>query len=150
MTITASSKLSDSDVKKMVSDAKEFEEQDKARKEEIETRNTADSLVYTAEKTKADLADKLNADITERLNSAITATKAALEGKDTPKIRSEMENLQKVLGEAGTAAYQHVSQQAQQQAGSQEAPPGEGASSNAPGPDGEKVVDADFKVKDEK
>ena len=50
MTITASTKLSDADVKKMVSDAKEFEDQDKARKEEIESRNTADSLVYTAGK----------------------------------------------------------------------------------------------------
>ena len=56
MTITASTKLADSDVKKMVNDAKQFEEQDKARKDEVEARNTADSLVYTAEKTKSDLA----------------------------------------------------------------------------------------------
>ena len=147
MTITASTKLSDADVKKMVSDAKEFEDQDKARKEEIESRNTADSLVYTAEKTKTDLADKLDATLTDRLNSAITAVKAALDGKDVATIRSETEKLQKVLGEAGTAAYQHVNQQAQQQAGPQEAPPG-GASST-PGPNGEHVVDADFKVKDD-
>ena len=83
MTITASTKLADSDVKKMVSDAKQYEEQDKARKEEVEARNTADSLVYTAEKTKSDLADKLNPDIVDRLNGAITGVKAALEGKDT-------------------------------------------------------------------
>ncbi len=101
MTITASTKLSDADVKKMVSDAKEFEDQDKARKEEIETRNVADSLVYTAEKTKTDLADKLDATLTDRLNSAITAVKAALDGKDVATIRSETEKLQKVLGEAG-------------------------------------------------
>jgi molecular chaperone DnaK len=63
MTITASTKLADADVKKMVNDAKQYEEQDKARKEEVEARNVADSLVYTAEKTKSDLADKLNADI---------------------------------------------------------------------------------------
>ena len=117
MTITASTKLSDADVKKMVSDAKEFEEQDKARKEEIESRNIADSLVYTAEKTKTDLADKLDAGMVERLNSAITAVKAALDGKDIAQIKAETEKLQKALGEAGTAAYQHVSQQAQQQAG---------------------------------
>ena len=150
MTITASTKLSDADVKKMVSDAKEFEEQDKARKEEIESRNIADSLVYTAEKTKTDLADKLDAGMVERLNSAITAVKAALDGKDIAQIKAETEKLQKALGEAGTAAYQHVSQQAQQQAGGpQEAPPGAGLAGTTTGPNGEHVVDADFKVKDD-
>ncbi|MCX6692456.1 MAG: molecular chaperone DnaK [Methanoregula sp.] len=151
MTITASTKLADSDVKKMVNDAKQYEDQDKARKEEVEARNTADSLVYTAEKTKSDLADKLKPDMVDRLNGAITSVKAALEGKDTATIRSETEKLQKVLGEAGTAAYQEVSQrQTQQQAGSQEASAGEEHGGNAAGPGGENVVDADFKVKDEK
>jgi molecular chaperone DnaK len=151
MTITASTKLADSDVKKMVSDAKQFEEQDKARKEEVEARNTADSLVYTAEKTKSDLAEKLNPDMVERLNGAITGVKAALEGKDSAKIRSETENLSKVLGEAGSAAYQEVSRrQAQQQAGPGAAPEGGQPGGNTGGPGGENVVDADFKVKDEK
>jgi molecular chaperone DnaK len=135
----------------MVNDAKQYEEQDKARKEEVEARNTADSLVYTAEKTKSDLADKLNPDITDRLNGAITGVKAALEGRDSAKIRSETEKLQKVLGEAGSAAYQEVSRrQAQQQAGPQTASPGEESAGNTGGPGGENVVDADFKVKDEK
>ena len=151
MTITASTKLADSDVKKMVNDAKQYEEQDKSRKEEVEARNTADSLVYTAEKTKSDLADKLKPDMVDRLNGAITGVKAALEGKDTATIRSETEKLTKVLGEAGAAAYQEVSQrQAQQQAGSQEAPAGGEPAGNSSGPNGENVVDADFKVKDEK
>ncbi len=151
MTITASTKLADSDVKKMVSDAKQYEEQDKARKEEVEARNAADSLVYTAEKTKSDLADKLNPDIIDRLNGAITGVKAALDGKDTAKIRSETEKLQKVLGEAGSAAYQEVSRrQAQQQAGPEAAPAGGEPGGNAGGPGGENVVDADFKVHDEK
>ncbi len=147
MTITASTKLSDSDVKKMVSDAKEYEEQDKAIREESESRNTADSLVYTAEKTKVDLADKLDADVTDRLNGAITAVKAALEGKDVAKIKSETEKLQKVLGEAGSAAYQETARrQAQQQPGPQAASSGE----EPGGQGGERVVDADFKVNDEK
>ena len=151
MTITASTKLADSDVKKMVSDAKQYEDQDKARKEEVEARNTADSLVYTAEKTKSDLADKLKPDMVDRLNGAITSVKAALEGKDTAHIRSETEKLQKVLGEAGSAAYQEVSRrQAQQQAGPQAAPEGGESAGNATGPGGENVVDADFKVKEEK
>jgi len=153
MTITASTKLSDSDVKKMVGDAKQYEEQDRARKEEAEARNAADSLVYTAEKTKSDLADKLDPGMVDRLNAAVTALRAALEGKDTALIRSETEKLQKVLGEAGSAAYQEVSRrQAQQQAGPGTASAGAGAggSAGSGGPGSDNVVDADFKVKDEK
>ena len=148
MTITASTKLSETDVRKMVDQAKEFEEQDKQRKEEVESRNIADSLVYTAEKTKADLADKLNPEMTERLNAAITAVKAVLESKDTARIKEETEKLQKVLSEAGSAAYQEAAKrQAEQQAASPDAGP---SAQGASGPGGENVVDADFKVKDEK
>jgi len=152
MTITASTKLAENDVKKMVNEAKQFEEQDKLRKEEVEIRNAADSLMYTAEKTKADLADKLSSDLVDKLNAAIVAVKSALEGKDTAKIKSETEKLQKVLGEAGTAAYQQAAQrQAQEQAGAQGgAAGGEQHHEETTGPGGEKVVDADFKVKDEK
>jgi len=148
MTITASTKLAETDVKKMVNEAKQFEEQDKKRKEEVEVRNMADSMVYTAEKTKSDFAGKISADLIDKVNAAIVAVKAALEGKDTATIKSEMEKLQKVLGEAGSAVYQEASrQQAQQQAG----PAGnESPRQETTGPGGEKVVDADFKVKDEK
>ena len=149
MTITASTKLADSDVRKMVNEAKQFEEQDKQRKEEVEARNSADSLIYTAEKTKSDLAGKLSTDLVEKVNAAIVAVKTALEGKDTERIKSETEKLQKVLGEAGSAAYQQATQrQAQEQAGSQT---GAGSSGTGTGEkSGEKVVDADFKVHDEK
>ncbi|MGA2912072.1 MAG: molecular chaperone DnaK [Methanoregula sp.] len=151
MTITASTKLGETDVKKMVNEAKQFEEQDKQRKEEVEIRNTADSLMYTAEKTKTDLADKLSSDLVDKLNAAIVAVKSALEGKDIAKIKSETEKLQKVLGEAGTAAYQQAAQrQAQEHAGAQGTAGEEQNHQEATGPGGEKVVDADFKVKDEK
>jgi molecular chaperone DnaK len=154
MTITASTKLGETDVRKMVDEAKQFEEQDRQRKEEVEARNIADSLVYTAEKTKTDLADKLNPDMIERLNAAITGVKAALEGKDTASVKNETEKLQKVLSEAGSAAYQAAArQQAEQQGASQNTQqPSQdaGGSGNAGGPGGENVVDADFKVKDEK
>ncbi|MGB7788143.1 molecular chaperone DnaK [Methanoregula sp.] len=148
MTITASTKLAESDVKKMVNEAKQYEEQDKQRKEEVEVRNTADSTVYTAEKTKSDLAGKISADLIDKVNAAIVAVKAALEGKDTARIKAEMEKLRTVLGEAGSAVYQEASrQQAQAQAGPAE---NEGPRQESTGPGGEKVVDADFKVKDEK
>jgi molecular chaperone DnaK len=156
MTITASTKLADADVKKMVNQAKEFEEQDKARKEEVEARNAADSLVYTAEKTKSDLAGKLSPEMTDRLNTEITSVKAALEGNDPARIKEATGKLQKVLGEAGASAYQEAQQKyAQQQAGPQattgggEGEPFQG-SGGASSSSGENVVDADFSVKDEK
>jgi molecular chaperone DnaK len=152
MTITASTKLAETDVKKMVNEAKQFEEQDKQRKEEVEIRNAADSLMYTAEKTKSDLADKLSSELVDKLNAAIVSVKSALEGMDTARIKSETEKLQKVLGEAGTAAYQQAAQrQAQEHAEPQGgAAGGEQYQQETTGPGGEKVVDADFKVKDEK
>jgi molecular chaperone DnaK len=150
MTITASTKLADSDVRKMVDEAKQYEEQDRQRKEEVEARNIADSLVYTAEKTKSDLAGKLSQEIIDKVNAAIVAVKSALEGKDTGKIKTETEKLQKVLGEAGSAAYQQAAQQqAREQAGPQAGPAGySGAETGSKS--GENVVDADFKVHDEK
>ena len=149
MTITASTKLSDSDVKKMVSEAEQYGEQDKAKKESVEVRNSADSLVYMAEKTRTDLAGKIGADVVDRLNAAITSVKAALEGSDTAKIKAETEKLQKVVGEAGSAAYQ---QQAAPGPSDQEGPQSAGGAqgSAGSGPGGENVVDADFKVHDEK
>ena len=152
MTITASTKLADSDVEKMVNEAQQFAEEDKKRKEEVEVQNSADSLLYTAEKTKSELEGKLGQDLVDKVNAAILSVKSALEGKNVAKIRGETETLQKVLGEAGAAAY-HAAARAnsQQQAGG----PGATASDEqsryeAGGPGGEHVVDADFKVKDEK
>jgi molecular chaperone DnaK len=151
MTITASTKLPENDVKKMVNEAKQFEEDDRKRKEDVEIRNSADSLLYTAEKTKSDLADKLGPNHIDTINTAIVGVKAALEGKDSSRIRVETEKLQKVLGEAGSAVYQKTAtQSAQQQGREQCAAPGcdpSGHESGASG--GDKVVDADFKVKDE-
>jgi len=147
MTITASTKLAESDVKKMVNEANQFADEDKKRKEEVEARNTADSLIYTAEKTKSDLAGKISPELNDKVNGAIVALKAALEGKDIAAIKSEIEKLQKVLGEAGSAVYEEA---ARKQAGAQ----GPAGASEQPGeektgPGGENVVDADFKVKEE-
>ena len=150
MTITASTKLADSDVRKMVDEAKQFEEQDRQRKEEVEARNIADSLLYTAEKTKSDLAGKLSPDLVDKVNAAIVSVKTALEGKDSQKIKAETEKLQKVLGEAGSAAYQQAAQrQAQEQAGSQAGSAGS-SGAGTESKSGENVVDADFKVHDDK
>ncbi|HZK31194.1 MAG TPA: molecular chaperone DnaK [Methanoregula sp.] len=150
MTITASTKLAENDVRKMVNEAKQFEEQDKVRKEEVEARNSADSLVYIAEKTKSDLAGKLSTELVEKVNAAIVSVKSALEGKDSAKIKAETEKLQKVLGEAGSAAYQQASQKQAQQETGHEAGPAGAANQETGGKSDENVVDADFKVHDEK
>jgi molecular chaperone DnaK len=156
MTITASTKLSENDVKKMVNEAQQFEEEDRKRKEEVEIRNSADSLIYTAEKTKSDLGDKLSGEQKDKIDAAIRAAKSALEGKDTAKIKAETENLQKVLGEAGSAIYQEAARKYAEEHSTQTAGSGgssqgfEGEEGEKAAKDKEKVVDAEFKVKEEK
>jgi molecular chaperone DnaK len=152
MTITASTKLSDRDVEKMVTQAKEFEEEDRKKKEEVKVRNDADSLIYTAEKTVSELADKLSPDQKEKIETAVKATKAALEGKENERIRDESEKLQKVLQEAGTTIYQEAARKyAEEQAAQKAAGEGQASGAESMGNTGsEKVVDADFKVEEER
>ncbi len=107
MTITASTKLSDKEVEKMIKEAKEHEEEDKKRKEDVEARNNLDSLIYTAEKTLSELKDKLTEEQKEKIESALKTAKKSLD-KDIQAVREETENLQKALQEAGTAIYQEA------------------------------------------
>ena len=151
MTITASTKLPKNDVERMIKQAKEHEEEDKRRKEEIEVRNNADSMIYTTEKTVSELGDKLSKEHKEKIESALMDAKSSLQGKDLSKIKQDTENLQKVLQEAGASIYQETTkkqaeEQARQASGSGE--PEEGK--DRPKEDSENVVDADFKVEEEK
>ena len=144
MTITASTKLPDRDVDRMVKEAQQFAADDEKRKEEATARNEADSLIYTAEKTIADLGEKIPADLKEKIGSAVKAARSALEGKDIQRIKDETAALQKVLAEAGSAIYQEAQKkQAEEQAraGGSQAGEGSGESSGQGGPSGnEKVV----------
>ncbi|MEM3421318.1 MAG: molecular chaperone DnaK [Candidatus Hadarchaeum sp.] len=147
ITITASTKLSDKEIERMIKEAKEHEEEDRRKKEEVELRNNADSLIYTTEKTLSELGEKLSQEQKEKVESAVKSLKTALEGKDVGKIREEMEKLQKVLQEAGAAIYQeaarrYAEEQAKQKAGSEKAEDRENAKKK------DKVIDADFKVKE--
>lgn len=144
ITITASTKLSDEEVERMVEEAKKHEDEDKKRKEEVEIRNNADSLIYTTEKTLSDLGDKLSKEQKEKIESALKSSKDAISGKDIEKIKRETENLQKVVQEAGTAIYQEA---AKKQAEEQAKQKTEKEKTNK-GKD-EKVVDAEYKVEDE-
>jgi len=143
ITITASTKLSEREKERMIKDAEQFAEQDKKRKEEAEIRNNADSLMYTTEKTKKDLAEKLTKDQVERLDKAADELRKVLAGKDIELIKAKSETLAKVLQEVGTAVYQ---QAAQERAKTEQAAPGKPSQ----GEPEKKVVDAEYEVKDEK
>jgi len=135
MTITASTKLSDEEINRMIKEAKEHEEEDKKRREEVEIRNNADSLIYTTEKTLSELGDKLGKEQKEKIENKLKEMKEVLKGKDIGKIKEKMEELTKVVQEAGASIYQQTAKQATKQAEEK--------------PQDEKVVDAEYKVEDE-
>lgn len=145
ITITASTKLSQSEKDGMINEAEQFAEQDKRLKEEAEARNIADSLIYTTEKTLTEIGDKLTDDQKNNIQSSVDALKEALKTGGTGEINAKIEELRKVVQEAGASVYQQAAaQQAQQQtqAGPQQTPsPGE--------EQGKKTVDAEYKVVDE-
>jgi molecular chaperone DnaK len=157
ITITASTKLSAEEKERLIREADQFADQDRKKKEEAETRNTADSLVYTAERTKQDLAGKISPEESGKIDVAVTELKNALASNDMAVVKAKSDALQKVLQEVGTKVYQQAAaeaakqQQAQGQAGPQpgagpsDVPPDEGPSGPEGGPE---VVDSgDYKVK---
>jgi len=142
ITITASTKLAKEEKEKMVKQAEEFAEVDRKKKEEAEARNNADSLIYTADKTKKDLGDKISKDQIDGIDKKVQELRETLGGKDVDKIKSKNEELTKLLQEIGSVIYQQAAQQYAKQAEKEE--PEEKEKNK------ETVVDADFKeVKDE-
>ena len=144
--ITASSGLSQEEIDKLVKDAELHAEDDKKKKELVEARNTADALIYSAEKSINELGDKIDDATKSQVETAISSLKTAMEGEDTAEIKRLSEELTQASHKVAEAVYQQASQAGQQQAdpdaGGQEQP---GAS--APEDD---VVDADFEeVKDD-
>jgi molecular chaperone DnaK len=140
ITITASTKLSKEEKERMVKDAEQFAEQDKKKREEAELRNNADSLLYTAERTKKDLADKLNQEQTGKIDTAVSALKDALAANDMAQVKTKTEELQKVLQEVGTLIYQQAAAEQAKQKGR----PNQKASTTKK----DKVVDSeDYEVK---
>lgn len=143
ITIKSSSGLSDEEIEKMVNEAQQFEEEDKKKREEVETRNEADGLVFQVEKTLKESGDKIDDQLKEKVEAAKKELQEALEGDDIEAIRTKKDALNEVLHEASTQIYsrmQEEEQQAQQEASGQEG----GAS---PGQDN--VYDADYKEVDD-
>ena len=147
ITITASTNLSDSDIEKAVKEAEKFAAEDKKKKEEVEIRNNADSMVYQSEKTLKDIGDKLGSEDKSKVEAEINKVKEALKGTDTEKIKAATETLTQAFYDISAKIYQ-------QNPGAQGGPnpgagfgggPGEGQ--NPGGQDN--VYDADYKVVDD-
>jgi molecular chaperone DnaK len=104
--ITASSMLSKDDVDKMVRDAQEHAEEDRQRRETVETRNQADALAFQAERTLRDLGDKVKSEDKAEVESKVESLREALKGDDLDAIRSRSTELAAFLQKVGTAAYE--------------------------------------------
>jgi len=139
MTISGGSSLGKDDIQRMMSEAEEHAEEDRQRKDEAETRNMGESLVYQTEKLLAESGDKVPEELKGRINDATGTLKGALGGSDIEAIKTATEELSKVSQEAGQAMY--AAAQAEQ--GTQ---PSGGASA---GPGADDVVDAEI-VDDDK
>jgi molecular chaperone DnaK len=104
--ITASSMLSKTDVDRMVKEAATHADEDRSRKEDVETRNQADALAYQADRTLRDLGDKVSAEDRAETERRVEAVRAALKGSDLAAVKSTSEALVEQLQKVGTAAYQ--------------------------------------------
>jgi len=139
ITITASSGLNKEDIERMQREAETHATEDNKRKEEIETRNTADTLAYTAEKTLREQKEKIPSDLNQEVEGKITAVRSALQGSDVEAVRRATQELNESLQKVGTAIYQ---QQQQPPPPPGEEPPSEG---EPPGKEeGEGTVEGEF------
>ncbi len=110
ITITASSGLSKEEVEKMKREAEQYAAEDVKRKEEIEVRNSADSMAYTAEKTLRDHGDKIPAEVKQEIDAKIANVKSALQGQDVNAIRNAMQELTQAMQKVGASVYQQPGQ----------------------------------------
>jgi molecular chaperone DnaK len=155
--ITSSSGLSKEEVEKMKSDATAHASEDKKRKEEIETKNQADNLVFQTRKQLKDMADKMPDDTKAKIESAANALEEAIKTNNASEIKVKMEALNNTWNEASSKMYESVKNQpgaggAQQGPFAGEQPSGEQQQQSPPSSDqgGKKVENADFEVVDDK
>ena len=136
ISITASSNLSQDDIDKAVKEAEQFSAEDKKRREEVDTRNNADQIVYQTEKTLADLGDKVDAAQKSEIQAEVDKLKEALKGTDTEAIKAQTEAVTKKFYEISEKLYQNAAPQQDAQAGSTQNTGTNGGDDN--------VVDADY------
>jgi molecular chaperone DnaK len=146
--ITASSGLSDSEIKNLVREAEAHAEEDKKKRALVEARNHADSLIYSTEKTLREMGDKVDSKTRQDIEEQIAKVRSVMDGNDADAIQREVDQLMQISHKVAEEAYKRASAQHE---GAQEGGPGPGAQESAAGrqkPEDD-VVDADFEeVKD--
>ena len=137
VTITSSSGLAEEEIDRMVKEAEAHAAEDKARKEEVEVKNNADSLVYQAEKTVKEVEGKVDAALVDKVKNAIAPLKTAIEANNVEDMKKYSEELMEPLHELSAKMYEQAAPQGQEAAA--------GAQQEAPQDDN--VVDADYEMK---
>jgi molecular chaperone DnaK len=140
ITITASTKLSQEKIDTAMKEAEKYAEEDAKKRETVEARNQADSLIYATEKTIKEMGDKISDDTKNTVQASVDELKKALEGDDVSEIKSQTERLIEESQKIGAEIYE----QAQAQQASTQVPPADEEKEG-----GNDVVDADYKVVDE-
>ena len=150
VTITASTNLNEDEIKRAVNEAEKFAAEDKQRQEEVETKNHADQLIYTTERSLKEMGDKIDASDKEQIEKAIADLKKTVESGDTGLIKTASEH----LTEVSYSVFGKVYEQAQQQAGGAQGgydPNAQGGyDAGAQEQSKDDVVDADYEVVDDK
>jgi molecular chaperone DnaK len=134
ITITASSGLSKEEVEKMRRDAEAHSAEDARHREEVETKNTADTLAYTAEKTLREQKDKIPAELQTELEEKVKTVRTALAGSDIEAIKKAMQELSESMQKVGSAVYGQKQQQ-----------PPPGGETPPPGKEDEGTVEGEFR-----
>lgn len=134
MTITSSTKMSDEEIKRKVDEASKYAEEDKNKKETIETKNNAESVIYQVEKTIKDLGDKVSESEKSDINSKVEALKSILDSGDNNDIKAKTDELTQEMYKLSSKLYENTAQQ-------------QGASQESKKDDD--VVDADYEVVDD-
>jgi molecular chaperone DnaK len=133
ITITASSGLANDEVDRMVKEAEQYRQEDEQRRDEVEARNNADSLIYQAEKLLGEQGEKVDPDLKSEVEGKVAACRSALQGEDISYIQRTVEELSEVLQKLGAAMYQQP-----------ESPPPPQEDYGPPPDDDEDVVEGEF------
>ncbi len=145
ITITSSTNMSKEDIEKAVKEAEQFAEQDKKHREEIDTRNAADQMVYQSEKTIKDLGDKLSADDKSGLEAKINDLKEALKGENIEDIKAKQKALEEKFYEVSAKVYQQANPNGDPNMGGQPGCDGNCGDCGNHGANGDGYVDADYR-----
>jgi molecular chaperone DnaK len=147
ITITGSSGLSSDEVERLTKEAELHAEEDRKRKESVETRNQLDSLVYQVDKQLTELGDKIPAEKKSGLEASLAEARQALESTDTEQMKTALDSLNKAMGDIAADIYSQAA--ASQAAPGQDPEAGPGPAEESKSKAKDDVVDADFEVMDD-